>query len=527
MLMDQFSKSGHTFPAKEDPRAAYDYIIVGAGSAGCVVARRLVESTDARILVLEAGGSDAGIATISNPLRWLENIGAPHDYLYQYEPTPHVNNRVIYVPRGRVLGGSGSINAMVWARGHQDDYNGWAAAGNPGWEYASVLPLFRKIEDWEGGETPFHGAGGPIRIERPATLHRVDAAVIEAAGTYGMPYLEDTNGPHPEGVGPMSMTIAHGLRCSPFKGYLLPVLKRRNLTLITGTKVLRLNLAGSRCTGLDYLQNGRVVTATAAREVIVCAGAIETPRILMLSGIGAADGLRQLGIQAKVDLPGVGKNLQDHPLVSIPFEAKEPLGQLTYNLGGSNLYWKSEPSVPRPDLMLVPIQVGIASDEIKARHPVPPNAFSVFVTLVDVRSRGFLRMKSAAHDGPLVIQPNLIADPADREALVGAVELCLDLAAQPALANVIKRWVAPATRLGRREVVAFIRDACGTYFHPVGTCAMGNGPDAVVNHRLEVYGVEGLRIADASVMPQITTGNTNAPTLMIGEMAAELILGRR
>jgi choline dehydrogenase len=525
--MDQFSKPQESAPAKEASRAAYDYIIVGAGSAGCVVARRLVESTDARILVLEAGGSDAGIATISNPLRWLENIGAAHDYLYQYQPTRHLNNRVIFVPRGKVLGGSGSINAMVWARGHQDDYNGWAAAGNPGWDYQSVLPLFKKVEDWEGGETPFHGAGGPIRIERPTQLHRVDASFIEAAAAYGMPYLEDTNGPRPEGVGPMSMTIGHGRRCNPFRGYLLPVLRRKTLTLVTGAKVLRLNLEGSRCTGLDYLQNGHLVTATVLREVIVCAGAIETPRMLMLSGIGEAGELQKLGVKAKIDLPGVGKNLQDHPLVSIPFEAREPLGRLTYNLGGSNLYWKSAPSSPRPDLMLVPIQVGIASDEIREKHPIPPDAFSVFVTLVDVQSKGFLKMKSAAHDGPLVIQPNLVAELRDLEALAAAVELCLDLAAQSALGKIIKRWVAPPTRPGRNGVIAFIRDACSTYFHPVGTCAMGTGPDAVVDHRLRVYGVEGLRIADASVMPQITTGNTNAPTLMIGEFAAELILGRR
>jgi choline dehydrogenase len=203
-----------------------------------------------------------------------------------------------------------------------------------------------------------------------------------------MPYLKDTNGPHPEGVGPMSMTIRHGLRYTPFRSYLLPVLQRQNLTLITDAKVLRLNLEGSRCTGLNYLKNSQVVTATATREVIVCAGAIDTPRLLMLSGIGEADELRKLGIEAKIDLPGVGKNLQDHPLVSIPFEAKEPLGQLTYNLGGSNLYWKSDSAAPRPDLMLVPIQVGIATDEIKGKYPVPPNAFSVFATLVDVRSRG-------------------------------------------------------------------------------------------------------------------------------------------
>ncbi len=525
--MDQISKSHRTTPAPQTPHHAYDYIIVGAGSAGCAVARRLVESTDARILVLEAGGSDAGIDTISNPLRWLENIGSPHDYLYHYQPTPHVNNRVIFVPRGKVLGGSGSINAMVWARGHQDNYNSWAAAGNPGWDYPSVLPLFKKVEDWEGGETAFHGAGGPIRIERAVKLHPVDASFIEAATAYGMPYLEDTNGPRPEGVGPMSMTIGHGLRSGPFGGYLLPVLHHQNLALVTGARVLRLNLEGGRCTGLDYLQNGRLVTATASREVIVCAGAIETPRLLLLSGVGEAGQLQRLGIKANVDLPGVGKNLQDHPLVSVTFEAREPLGQRTYNLGGSNLYWKSTPSVPRPDLMLVPIQVGIATAEIGQNYPVPPNAFSVFVTLVDVHSKGFLKMESPRPDGPLVIQPNLISDSRDLEALADAVALCLDLAAQPALQKVIKRWVAPSTRPGRREVIAFIRDACSTYFHPVGTCAMGSGPDAVVDHRLRVYGVEGLRIADASVMPQITTGNTNAPTLMIGEFAAELILGRR
>ncbi|MBD0256784.1 MAG: GMC family oxidoreductase N-terminal domain-containing protein [Cytophagales bacterium] len=511
----------------KDRHNAYDYLIVGAGSGGCAVARRLVESTDARILVLEAGGSDDGIDSISNPLRWLENIGAAHDYLYQYQPTPHVNNRVILVPRGKVLGGSGSINALVWARGHQDDYNGWAAAGNPGWDYQSVLPLFKRTEDWEGGETPFHGAGGPIRVERPKKLHWVDASVIEAAVSYGMPYHEDTNGPQPEGVGPMSMTIGHGLRSSPFRGYLLPVLNRNNLTLVTGAKVLKLNVQGSRCTGVDYLHDGQIITATASQEVILCGGAIETPRVLMLSGIGEAGELQRLGIKTKMNLPGVGKNLQDHPLVSVPFETKEPLGQLTYNLGGSNLYWKSSDSVRKPDLMLVPIQVGIASNEIREKFPIPTNAFSVFVTLVDVRSRGYLSMESADHDGPLVIQPNLIGEPEDVEALASAVELCLDLASQPALRNIIKRWVAPPTRMSRRGIIAFIREACGTYFHPVGTCSMGTGPDAVVNHRLQVYGVEGLRIADASIMPQIPTANTNAPTLMIGEFASELILGKR
>jgi choline dehydrogenase len=520
-----------TYAKEPGTRTGYDYIIVGAGSGGCVVARRLADHTDARILVLEAGGSDEGIDMISNPLRWLENVAFAatnaHTNVYPYQPTPHVNNRVIYAPTGKVLGGSGSVNAMVWARGHRDDYDRWAAAGNPGWEYESVLPLFRKVEDWQGGETDFHGAGGPISVGTPKAFHPVDAAFMEAAVAFGMPYLADTNGPRPEGVGPMSTSIANGRRSSPSQGYLLPVLHRENLTVLTGAKVLKLNFEASRCTGLDYQWGNQRVTVTAAREVVLCAGAFETPRLLMLSGIGDAHTLAKSGIRTRVDLPGVGKNLQDHPLISMSYEARKPLGPLAYNLGGCNLYWKSSPTAPRPDLMLVPIEVGIATGEIGEKFPLPPDAFSVFVTVVDVKSKGYLQMTSAAPDGPLLIQPNLLGEPEDREAAVKAVELMMDLAGQPALQKVIKRWVAPASRPDRRGIEGFIRDACSTYFHPVGTCAMGTGRDAVVDNRLNVYGITGLRIADASIMPQIPTANTNAPTLMIGEFAAELILGKR
>ena len=505
----------------------YDYIIVGAGSAGCVMARRLIDGTNATVLILEAGGSGEGIDSIENPLRWLENIGSPHDYLYQYQPTELLDNRVIYAPRGKVLGGSGSINAMVWARGNKDDYNGWDALGNKGWDYQSVLPLFKKIEDWQDGETDFHGAGGPIHIENPKHFHFVDAAIIEAAKSYGMPYRKDINGPAPEGVGPMSMNIKDKKRCSPFKGYLEPVLENKNLTVITQAKVLHLNIVGSKCTGLKYVHNGITVNVDAAKEVILCAGAIESPRILMLSGIGNTAELLKLSIETKINLPGVGKNLQDHPLLSMVYETKEPLGDLTYNLGGINLFWKSDPSLYKADLMFVPIQMGIATNEIATKYPIPANAFSVFVTLIDVKSRGEIKMTSADPDAPLNIQPNFLQAPEDFKAMEKAVELCMALAAQPALKNIISRWIAPDKLFSREEIKSFIRNACSTYFHPVGTCAMGNGEDAVVNNELKVHGVEGLRVVDASIMPQITTANTNAPTLMIGEFTAALILGKK
>jgi choline dehydrogenase len=502
----------------------YDYIIIGAGSAGCVIARRLIDGTDASVLVLEAGGPNVSIETISNPTRWVENMGSVYDHLYNFAPSPATNNRIIPIPRGKVLGGSGSINGLVWTRGHRADYDDWAAAGNEGWDYESVLPLFKKIEDWEGGETDFHGAGGPIGVGHARDLHLSSVALIEACRTYGMPILEDANGPEPEGASPMSLNVKNGVRQSPTE-YLKPVMGSDRLTVLTHAKVLKLNLNGSHCTGLELNWEGAVHTLTAHKEVILSAGAIDSPRVLMLSGIGEADELKQLGIDPLVDLPGVGKNLQDHILLAgMCYETHEPLGSPNNNLCGSQAYWKSNQGLAVPDLMFLPIHAPFLSAEIVQQYGIPENHFCLVPGLVKPQSRGYVKMKTARHDGPLEIQPNYLGETADLEALISGVEIGLELAAQPAFKNIIKRLNSPTSLNNREEIVAFVRDATSSYYHPVGTCAMGIGANAVVDSKLKVYGVTGLRVADASVMPTISSANTNATTMMIGEFAAKSII---
>jgi choline dehydrogenase-like flavoprotein len=505
--------------------SSYDYVIVGAGSAGCVVAHHLVDGTDATVLLLEAGGSGEGVASLSNPPQWVENLGSPYDWAYRYEPSPHVAGRSIPLALGKVLGGSGSINAMVWTRGHRADYDDWAEAGNAGWDFHSVLPLFKRSEDWEGGASAFRGAGGPIRVERARNLHPVAAAFIEAGTSYGMPYLDDVNVPEPEGVGPMNLNVRDGTRCSPAGAYLWPVMANQNLTVLTEALAVKLTLTGTRCTGVDVLLDGALHSVGASREVILCAGAIHTPRLLLLSGIGPHADLGRLGLATVADLPGVGRNLQDHLWIrGLCFAAKHPLPAPNHNLGGSTCFWKSRPGLGRPDLMVLPVQVPLVSDEIAARYPIPPNTFAIFPCLVRPQSRGSLRLRTAEPNGPLEIQPNFLAEPADVEALATCVELGLDLASQPAYRALLKRWIVPPRRMSRGDTVAFVRRSCSSYLHPVGTCAMGSGEEAVVDAELRVRGVEGLRIADASVMPTIPSANTNAPSIMIGEFASQLLV---
>jgi choline dehydrogenase len=340
-----------------------------------------------------------------------------------------------------------------------------------------------------------------------------------------MPYLDDLNVPEPEGVGPMNMNVKGGTRCSPAVAYLRPVMGNQNLTVLTGAEAVEMTFTGTRCTGVAFLLDGELRSVGASREVILCAGAIHTPRLLLLSGIGPQADLARLGIHTVVDLPGVGRNLQDHVLIQgLCFEAKHPLPAPNNNLGGSACFWKSRPARGRPDLMVLPVQVPLVSDEVAARYPIPPNAFVIWPSLVRPRSRGYLRLRTAEASGPLEIQPNFLTEQADIDALVAGVELGLEVASQPAYRDLIRRWVAPPERLSREGTVAFIRRACSSYYHPVGTCSMGPGREAVVDAELRVRGVEGLRIADASVMPTIPSGNTNAPSIMIGEFASRLLI---
>jgi choline dehydrogenase len=517
----------HRATGRRDVASRFDYVIVGAGSAGCVVARRLVEGTEATVLVLEAGGPDEGAASIANPSQWMENIGSRFDWAYTYAPNARLENRSLHLPRGKVLGGCGSINAMVWTRGHRADFDGWSEAGGTGWDFESVLPLFKASEDWEDGANAFRGAGGPMRVERARDLDPVSTALIEAGRSCGMPYLHDINIPEPEGVGPQNLNVRDGRRCSPADAFLKPAMSSESLTVMTGAQTVKLRLEGTRCIGVDILFDGKPHPIDASREVILCAGAIDTPRLLMLSGIGPHTELKPLGIATVVDLPGVGRNLQDHLLVAgLCFQAKQPLPPPNNNLSGSAAFWKSRPELDVPDLMILSAQLPFVTDAIRARYPIPEEAFSIVLGLVRPQSRGFLRMRSARHDGPLEIQSNFLAEQADVDALVCAIGLGLDLSSRPAFRKLIERRVAPVRglSLSRDEAVTFLRRSCSSYFHPVGTCAMGSDREAVVDAELRVRGVEGLRIADASIMPTITSANTNAPCVMIGEFAARRIL---
>ncbi|WP_375465489.1 GMC family oxidoreductase [uncultured Methylobacterium sp.] len=502
---------------------AYDHVVVGAGTGGCVVAGRLAQG-GARVLLVEAGPRDDAHPAIADAGAWVSLLGGPCDWGHAYAPGPHIGGRVIPIPRGRVLGGSSSINAMLWNRGHPSDYDAWARAGATGWDFAAVLPYFRRAEDWEGGETPLRGAGGPLRIETPRDPHPIARALLAGAAERGMPVLADANGPDNAGAALANLNQRGARRWSVVDGYVRPLAGNPNLAVLTGSMALALLFENGRCTGLRHAVGGRIVETRARGEVVLALGAIETPRLLMRSGIGDPDELARLGLPVRTALPGVGQNLQDHPLLmGMNFRARAPLGPVRDNGGGAILNWRSRGGLPAPDLHAFVVQGPHAGPEVAAGCDLSGPVFALSPGLMAARSVGSLRLESAEPAGPVTIQPNFLAEPADLDALVAAIDTIMDLAETQPFRELGAAPVAPARRLGRAEKVAFVRRACSTFFHACGTCAMGVSETSVVDPALNLHGIAGLRIADASVIPTIPTCNTQAPVVMIAERAAALI----
>jgi len=507
----------------------YDYIVVGAGPAGSVLAAELAAS-GATVIVVESGGLDEA-PTITNPSLWFTNVGGPLDYNLPITPSPRLNNRKLTMALGHVLGGGSSINAMVWTRGMQRDYDEWAENGAKGWAFADVLPVFKRLEDWEAGANEWRGAGGPIHIRRPKDPHPTAPAFIEAAREMGMPILDDMNGPMRPGAGFINMNIAgDGTRVSAARAFLHPALSRPNLTVLLGTNVVKLNFDGIRCVGVTASTGGVVKDIAADEEVILAAGAIGSPKLLMLSGIGDANALRGLGIDIVENLPGVGQNFQDHVLVSgVVFQHKGrmPDRPADSNAVEAEAYLSTRASGDADiDIVLVLEQLPALTPDAAARFGTPPaDAFTIAPGLVQPTSRGSVRLVSDDFHDAVAIDGNYLASDSDFAAIVRAIEAARELGNQHAFDSVREREIVPGPNATAEEIRELARLGAASFGHPVGTCKIGVDALAVVDPELRVHGIDGLRVADASVMPRIIRGpGTNAASHMIGGRAAQLIL---
>ena len=535
------------------PQRGYDYVIVGAGSAGCTLASRLTERGDVKVLLLEAGGWDRH-PYIKLPLGWGKVLlGRMYDWGYDTEPEDTLGGRRIEVARGRVVGGSSSINAMAYVRGNRADYDRWASGGLPGWSYEDVLPYFRKQESWEGGANAFRGGDGPLTTRKSRYQDPLVDAYLDAAQSAGYALNDDYNGAQQDGFARMQMTIRRGRRDSAATAYLHPVLSRANLTVTVNAHVTRIVLEGMRATGIEYVKDGERHFVAAERDVILCGGTINTPQILMLSGIGPPDELRSLGIEVKAALPGVGKNLQDHAAALLIYGRRDesPLlrnmrvdrlargmvegfvlgtGFTTDLPGGITAFVKSNSAEAIPDIQLLFISGSLAAAPYLRPFRQPfADSFACRIVLLRPESRGAVTLASADPFAHPHIRQGALATQNDWRKLRDGIKIFRELAHSTKLAAFVAREIGPGPDVvSDEQLEGFTRKTAVTAHHPAGTCRMGPHGDAsaVVDPELRVMGVDGLRVVDASVFPDLVGGNINATVIMIAEKAADLIRGK-
>jgi choline dehydrogenase len=530
----------------------FDYVIVGAGAAGCVLANRLTQDPEVRVLMLEAGGAATGLFK-DMPMAFPKYVlRRDLNWNFESEPEPSLGGRRIEIPRGKGLGGSTMINGMVYARGHRRDFDGWAERGLAGWSYADVLPYFRKSEKSWLGENLYHGGSGELEIVVPPTNMLYDelrAATIAA----GFPATDDYHGAHSEGFQRSEMTVVRGRRGSAARVFLKPVMKRRNLRVETGTLAVRIRIESGRAVGVDYLQNGSSRTAEAGREVILAGGAYGSPQLLMLSGIGPAERLASVGIKPLVDLPGVGRNLVEHPFMFVGWKMRPGAfrselrvdratrwvlewgllgkGLFATNGAAGNLFIRTDPSLDRPDMQFTCMAGEVAARELwfPLLGKKPPHTLGAGLSMIKQDSRGEVWLRSGdARDAPRILF-NLFREQSDVERAVRGLKIIRDIYHREPLRDLWVDEILPGSKVvSDADLERFVRDTGAITQHPVGTCKMGIDGDAmaVVDAALKVRGVEALRVIDASVMPDVPGGNTNAPTVMIAEKGADLIRGR-
>ena len=506
---------------RSELKSQYDFIVCGSGSSGSVVAGRLAENADVSVLLIEAGGDD-DVPTVNDAGQWVTNIGSERYWQFQAEPNPHLNGRAIPMGMGKVLGGGSSINAMIWARGHKSDWDFFASeTGDPAWGYESVLDTYRRIEDWQGAPDPrYRGTGGPVFVQPLHSPTPAVQALFEAIRFLGVPIFENQNGRIMEADGGASaadMRIRDGKRQSVFRSYVFPYMDRPNLTVLPHALVTRLTFEDRRATGVQISYEGGIRRIRAGREVVLSLGAIHTPKVLMQSGIGDQAELRRFGIPLVQHLAGVGDGFQDHPAFCCLWDCSESLPP---NLvPDAVIYWKSEAGLRSPDFQVLQAVIS-ASDA--ARFGLPASGWALIGNVVQSKNRGRMRLTGSDPTDPVQIEANYLCGPGDRNAAFACLELCREIGNSGALRPFVSREIIP-DNLERPALENYIRSTAFSFWHQTSTAKMGRDPMSVVDGDLRVYGVKNLRIADGSVMPRVTTGNTMAPCVIIGERAARIL----